>query len=147
MGTNRLKGFTAIETRPVGGYYRLVAFDSATGRFCKTLRTKSASQIEREAHEAKAAKETERRTPSPLRRSRRRSRIETKQAHASAENHAPFPGVIAGLRRREPGGRHVLPVENQPHQIHQPEKREAEMDVRHFFVELQSLAFAEIPVQ
>src|SRR5690349_14514275 len=32
--------------KPVEGYEGIVAFDSATGQLCKTLRTKSAAEIE-----------------------------------------------------------------------------------------------------
>ena len=45
--------------KPIDAYDGLVAFDTATGQLCKTLRTKSAAQIEQEERAAKAAKETE----------------------------------------------------------------------------------------
>jgi hypothetical protein len=45
--------------KPVEGYDGLVAFDTATGQLCKTLRSKSASQIEREAKVAKTEEERE----------------------------------------------------------------------------------------
>jgi hypothetical protein len=51
--------------KPVDGYEGVVAFDTATGQLCKTLRTKSAAQIEREAESASAAKELEPCPPSP----------------------------------------------------------------------------------
>ncbi len=38
--------------RPVESYDGIVAFDTATGQLCKTLRTKSAAEIERSAVEA-----------------------------------------------------------------------------------------------
>ena len=55
--TNRFK--------PVDGYDGLVAFDTATGQLCKTLRTKSAAQIEREAQSATTAKEMDPCPPPP----------------------------------------------------------------------------------
>ena len=45
--------------KSVGGYDGVVAFDTATGQLCKTLRTKSATQIELEVQAAKSAKEKE----------------------------------------------------------------------------------------
>jgi hypothetical protein len=44
--TNRFK---AVE-----GYQGIVAFDTATGQLCKTLRTKSAAEIERSAEKSSA---------------------------------------------------------------------------------------------
>jgi hypothetical protein len=38
--------------KPVEGYDAIVAFDTATGQLCKTLRTKSAAEIEKSAAEA-----------------------------------------------------------------------------------------------